>query len=137
MVACAFTGHRPQSFRWKYDESAPDCLLLKEVLECQILRLVNRGVTDFYSGLAQGTDSWAAQIVLSLRQENPSLKLHCVLPCENQAAKWTASAQKLHQQIQEEADSVNCLSLAYYDGCMLDRNKYLVEHSDILLAIYN
>ena len=34
-TACAFTGHRPKSFPWKYNETAPDCVLLKEVLaEC-------------------------------------------------------------------------------------------------------
>ena len=53
-TACAFTGHRPKSFPWKYDESAPDCILLKEVLAAQIKTLVDRGVTDFLSGMAQG-----------------------------------------------------------------------------------
>lgn len=51
---CAFTGHRPKSFPWKYDENAPDCLLLKEILAAQIEALVNRGVTNFLSGMAQG-----------------------------------------------------------------------------------
>ena len=27
-IACAFTGHRPKSFPWKYDERDPDCVLL-------------------------------------------------------------------------------------------------------------
>ena len=47
---CAFTGHRPKSFPWKYNESAPDCVLLKEVLAAQIKMLADRGVTDFFSG---------------------------------------------------------------------------------------
>ena len=30
---CAFTGHRPKSFPWKYNEADRECVLLKEVLE--------------------------------------------------------------------------------------------------------
>ena len=62
-TACAFTGHRPKSFPWGYDESAPGCILLKEVLAAQISALAERGVTDWLSGMAQGTDLWCAQIV--------------------------------------------------------------------------
>lgn len=137
MRSCAFTGHRPKSFSWKYDETASECLLLKEMLKKEIEKLLDCGVTDFYSGLAEGVDTWAAQIVLALREKNPTLKLHCILPCRDQAKKWEASAQKRHQNILEQANSVICLSESYYDGCMLNRNKYLVEHSSILLAVYD
>jgi len=47
---CAFTGHRPKSFPWKYDETACDCVLLKEVLAAQLKALAEQGVTDFLSG---------------------------------------------------------------------------------------
>lgn len=47
-TACAFTGHRPKSFPWKYDETAPDCVLLKEILAEQIKILADGGVTNFF-----------------------------------------------------------------------------------------
>ena len=81
-TACAFTGHRPKSFPWKYDENAPDCILLKEVLAEQIAALAERGVTDWLCGMALGVDLWCAQIILDLRQKNPALKLRCILPHE-------------------------------------------------------
>lgn len=83
MRSCTFTGHRPKSFSWKYDETVSEYLLLKEVLKKEIEKLLACGVTDFYSGLAQGVDTWAAQIVLQLRERNPGLRLHCVLPCRD------------------------------------------------------
>ena len=94
-TACAFTGHRPKSFLWGYNESAPGCVLLKEVLAAQISALADGGVTDFLSGMAQGTDLWRAQAVLNLRKKNPALKLHCVLPCKGQECKWSTSLQAL------------------------------------------
>ena len=136
-TACAFTGHRPHKFPWKGDESDPRCVALKAVLAEQIGKLVAAGVTDFYSGMADGSDVWLSQIVLDLRKENPALKLHCFLPCEGQADKWSIAAQERYHAILEQADSVVYTSREYYDGCMIDRNHRLVEAAGCLLAVYN
>ena len=136
-VACAFTGHRPKSFPWGYDEDAPSCVLLKEVLASQISALAEQGVTDFLSGMAQGVDLWCAQIVLDLRKTNPALKLHAILPCEGQERKWTASAQEHYRSILAQANEVIYVGQEYSRNCMLKRNRYLVDHSSILLAVYN
>lgn len=137
MKVCAFTGHRPKSFPWKYNEAAPGCVLLKEVLAKQIKLLADRGVTDWLSGMAQGVDLWCAQIVLDLRKENPALKLHCVLPCRGQESKWAASAQERYRSILAQANEVIYVGKEYSQDCMLERNRWLVEHSSILLAVYN
>lgn len=136
-VSCAFTGHRPQKYPWGYDEKTPGCVMLKRVLAVQIAALAEAGTTDFLSGMAQGADTWAALAVLALRDENPALRLHCVLPCEGQADKWAASARELYQAVLSCADSVIYVSREYRDGCMLERNRYLVDHAGTLLAIYN
>lgn len=130
-------GHRPKSFPWGYEESARDCLLLKEVLEAQITALAEQGVTDFLSGMAQGVDLWSSQIVLDLQKKNPALKLHCVLPCKGQESKWTASAQERYRSILTQANEVVYVGQEYNRDCMLKRNRYLVDHSSILLAVYN
>ena len=136
-AACAFTGHRPKSFPWGYDENAPSCVLLKEVLASQISALAEQGVTDFLSGMAQGVDLWCAQIVLDLKKKNPALKLHAILPCEGQERKWTASAQEHYRSILAQANEVIYVGQEYSRNCMLKRNRCLVDHSSILLAVYN
>lgn len=137
MKACAFTGHRPKSFPWGYNESAPSCVLLEEVLTAQISMLAERGVTDWLSGMAQGVDLWCAQIVLDLRKKNPALKLHCVLPCEGQESKWSASAQERYRSILAQANEVIYVGQEYSQDCMLERNRYMVDRASILLAVYN
>ncbi len=136
-IVCAFTGHRPKSFPWGYNENAPSCVMLKEVLAVQISALAERGVTDFLSGMAQGVDLWCAQIVLDLRKKNPALKLHAILPCEGQESKWTVSAQEHYHSILKQANEVVHVGKEYSRNCMLERNRWLVEHSSILLAVYN
>ncbi len=132
--SCAFTGHRPHKFPWRYNEAESRCLALKAALTEQITRLVDAGITDFYSG---GADCWASVIVLELRKRNPALRLHMLLPHEGQADKWSDSAQERYHLILKQADSIEYVSHAYYDGCMLDRNHRLVEAAETLLAVYN
>lgn len=134
---CAFTGHRPHKFPWKYDEADERCAELKSVIAQQIGKLVATGVTDFFSGMALGVDTWAAMAVLDLRERNRVVKLHCILPYEGQADKWSDSAQKLYHVILKQADSVDYVSREYYDGCLLERNHRLIESAGILLAVYN
>ncbi len=134
---CAFTGHRPKKFPWKYDETDSRCVELKAVLTEQTGLLAEAGVTQFLSGMAEAVDTWAALSVLDLREKNPAIKLHCILPCTAQAEKWSASSQELYRSILERADSVVYVSRDYHKNCMLDRNRFMVEHASILLAVYN
>ena len=103
--ACAFTGHRPQKLPWRTDEAKPGCVALKAMLAAQIVMLIEDGYTEFLSGMAPGVDMWAAQMILDLREKHPGLKLHCILPCAAQSAKWSAALQKQYRTILEQADS--------------------------------
>lgn len=134
---CAFTGHRPNKFPWRYNEADERCVALKSALAEQIAALAKAGITDFYCGGADGVDCWAALIVLKLREKNSALKLHLILPHEGQADRWSDPAQERYRSILEQADSVEYVSREYYEGCMLDRNHRLVEAAGVLLAVYN
>ena len=134
---CAFTGHRPRKFPWKYDEADSRCVALKAVLAEQIAALVDAGFTQFLSGMAEATDTWSALSVLDLRENDPAIKLHCILPCKEQADKWSVSSRDLYHSILDRADSIIYVSRAYHKNCMLDRNRFLVDHAAALLAVYN
>ena len=135
--SCAFTGHRPSKFPWKYNQDDARCVALKEVLTEQIAALVEAGVKDFCSGMAEGTDCYCSQIVLALREKNPMLKLHCILPHKGQEDKWSASSRELYRSILDQADSIVYVSRTYRQNCMLDRNRFLIDHASTVLAVYN
>ncbi len=63
--SCAFTGHRPKKFPWGYNETDARCVALKKALAEEITKLVDAGYTDFFSGMAEGTDAWAAMTVMT------------------------------------------------------------------------
>ncbi len=137
MKTCAFTGHRPQNLPWQFNEADTNCLKLKQILNQQISQLAENGFTDFLSGMALGSDTWAAEAVLNLRKKNPALKLHCILPCKTQAEKWPVSEQERYQKILAQADSIFFTSRNYHPNCMLERNRFMVEKARLLLAVYN
>lgn len=135
--ACAFTGHRPRKLPWKYDEADSRCVALKTMLAEQISALAAAGFTQFLSGMAEGVDFYCARIVLGLREKNPEIKLHCILPCKGQADKWSSSSRDLYHSILDQADSTVYVSRASHRNCMLERDRFLVDHSSMLLAVYN
>ena len=136
VTTCAFTGHRPHKLPWKDNEDDPRCIALKKVLTEQIISLAEAGITDYFSGMAEGTDHYCARIVLALREKDPALKLHCILPHVGQEAGWSGPARERYHSILEQADSIEYVSRAYYDGCMIDRNRRLVDSAGLLLAVY-
>lgn len=133
--SCAFTGHKPSKFPWGHNENNSRCAELKAALSAQILELVNSGIMHFLSGMSEGTDLWSAVSVLELRKENPALKLHCVLPCTGQADKWSDSARKLYDWILEQADSRIYVNREPVRNCMMERNRFMVDHAEVLLAV--
>ena len=134
---CAFTGHRPKKLPWRYDESDPACILLKEMLAEKIKALADRGVEHFLSGGADGVDLYAAEAVLALREQNPTIKLHCILPYRAQADQWPAASKQKYHAVLERADVIAYVSQTYHKDCMLERNRFMTDFAAVLLAVYN
>lgn len=87
--------------------------------------------------MAEGVDFYCARIVLELREKNPTIKLHCILPCKGQANKFPVSLRKTYNSILDQADSIVYVSRASHKNCMLNRNHFLVDRASTLLAVYN
>lgn len=105
LKSCVFKGHRPRKFPRGYNEADAKCIALKKALAGEIAKLVDAGYTEFFSGMAEVTGAWAAMTVLAVKKENPTLRLHCVLPCEGQAEEWTASARELYKLQGNDCDT--------------------------------
>ncbi len=135
MTVC-FTGHRPQSFHFGFDETHPDCVSLIENIRKEIENLILHFSADtFYTGMAQGVDTWAAEAVISLKEKYPNIKLIAAIPCPEQSLKWRKSAIDRYNKILSHCDSQITTSPSYHRGCMHVRNRYMVDHSDIVLAV--
>ncbi|MGN1019142.1 MAG: SLOG family protein [Aristaeellaceae bacterium] len=125
-VTVCFTGHRHIAA-----EALP---ALTSKLDRMLEQLYSRGYRDFLSGGALGFDLLAAEAVLSLRQAHPDVRLIMVLPCSNQTSRWTEQDCRRYERILYAADETRVLSPAYYEGCMLVRNRHMVDHCALCLC---
>ncbi len=136
-TAC-FTGHRPQSIPYLWDEGSELSLRLKDELRNMIIDLIdNHGVSHFISGMALGVDMIAAEIVLELKKNYPNITLECAIPCETQARKWTEKYRDRYFSIIEMSDKETLLQTHYTADCMHKRNRYMVDKSDYVIAVWN
>ena len=135
-TAC-FTGHRPQKFHFGLDESHPDCVFLKQRLYEEIEKAIADGYDYFISGMTLGVDTWAAEAVLALKKKYPHIKLEALLSCVTQADNWSGELKEKFINLLAKCDCIDHVSLYYTSSCMHQRNRYMVDKSSLLIAVYN
>ena len=134
---CCCTGHRPKGFPFEYGIDKQKHGEYLQSLEQKILLAINEyGITHFISGMALGVDLDFAEIVLKLR-ESFSLTLECAVPCPNQTYKWQLKDILRYDKILKAANEVNVISDRYSPECMLKRNRYMVDKSNLVIAVFN
>ena len=136
-VTCCFTGHRPAKLPWGYDERDPRCLALKRSLLREAEGLYLRGYRRFICGMALGCDLYFAEAVLELKERYPAALLEAALPFSGQAARWAEHQRARWQGIVERCDRVTLLQEHYDRGCMLRRDRYMVDRSSAVLAVFD
>ncbi|MCH5210166.1 MAG: DUF1273 family protein [Oscillospiraceae bacterium] len=138
MKTCCFTGHRPKSLPCGYNEEHPACLMIKKQLRRLIVGVIEKkNVTKFISGMALGTDMWALEIVLDLKDEYPNITLEAAVPCRNQASSWNVKYKERYNKLLSLCDEVTVLQEEYIYDCMMKRNKYMVQKADYVIAVWN
>ena len=128
-ATAAFTGHR-----W-YDSSRKHSVR-KKIEEC-VREAYRNGITNFISGMAIGFDLMAAELVLSLKQDCPAITLTAALPFGEQASRFNERNKSRYYKCLSQADDIVILSNDYTAKCYLERDRFMVEHSSLLIACYD
>ena len=124
---CCVTGHR--------DIPADETAHVKKALRREIEKAVNDGFTVFLSGFADGVDQYFAEIVLELQSENHGLKLIAALPYRKRV---DSLCQKEHTNaLLNACAEVIVIQEEYKPNVYAQRNRYMVKHSDRVIAVYD
>ena len=123
---CCFTGHRAEKLPWGSNERDMRCLRLKQALADVLSSLYAAGIRHFICGMATGADMYFGESVCALREEHPDVTLEA-------AVRWRTR----YFRRAEACDKITVLHSAYTPTCMRDRNRYMVDASGVLVAVYN
>ncbi len=136
MRACCFTGHRPEKCSFSYDAGSAEYVMLADELERALVCALDRGFDTFYSGGAKGFDLLAAEKLLSFRGKY-EFRLIVAVPFRSQAAGFSDEWKKRYDKVLSAANEIVYLSSEYYRGCYEDRNRYMVDRSELVIAHYD
>lgn len=127
MTTLSCTGHRPQDlggFKIPNPIYEKSCEAIKESIK-------EVGATKAISGMATGVDQWFAAACIEL-----GIPFVAAIPCEGQERVWPEHAQLLYRQLLQQACEVIQVSEGgYAPEKMHIRNHWMVDNSDVLLAV--
>ncbi len=125
----AFTGHR-----FIEPSRIED---IKAELRKRVKALYAKGIRIYLSGMALGFDMLAAEVILSLKAELPSLKLIAIIPFRGQYNRWNYRDRARYNDILGAADGSVVLSEGFFNGCYLKRNDFMIDHACGIIAYYD
>ena len=134
---CCVTGYRPRKLPFGYREQDQRCIALKAALLEQIEAAVQEGYTRFLTGMAEGVDLFFAEQVLLLKSRGMPIRLEAVVPCPDQCARWIPAQKARYHRIFQACDWAYLVSERYSKDCMMKRNRFMVDHSDRVIAVFD
>lgn len=125
----AGTGHRPSSIGG-YSLPNPTYNFVCQQTEKILLK---EKPDKVISGMALGFDMWLANIALRL-----SIPLVAAVPCIGQERLWNQQSQRAYNILLNKASEVNIVSEGNYTAQKMQiRNEWMVDNSNILIAVWN
>lgn len=150
-TAC-IAGHRISGVSpWRGDSAYFDITLfaVKQTLSRSLDILAERGYTRFISGLASGADLWAAEHILSMKQERSGIELIGAIPFMKHAERLNTADKRLLEMVERGADMLVTTSadpLMVYGKARgahvspdvyKERNYYMIDNSSAVAAFLN
>ena len=123
-TTCCFTGHRKLQ--------PAEIEAIQTALHQQISAAIHDGYRHFLCGMANGADLLFAQVVAELKQQYP-ITLEAAIPYQARLQ----SNNPVFRQLLPACDIIKVHSTVYHGGCYQKRNRYMVEHSSRIIAVYN
>ena len=130
-----FSGHRPEKLPGYDNKNKVVLQMIKSTLYFQIYQAIADGYRNFISGLARGTDLWAAEYVLDLKRQYPDIRLIGAIPFPEHSSSFRGGDLWSFNNVAGQADEIVCTSQEYSRDCYKIRNQYMVDRSSRLIAV--
>lgn len=123
---CCFTGHREFKLTRPREE-------VVEELSTQILKAHEEGYTTFITGMAQGVDIWAGEIVKKIK----GARLIAAIPFPGFESRWSPFWESKYKKLLEKVDWEVYICPEYNKTAYQKRNIWMVDNADLVIAVFN
>lgn len=138
------TGHRPNKL-FGYDIHTERYDALRHQIKLALFKVVKEfggKSVEVYSGMALGVDQIFVECALDARayykEHGIDFKINAAVPCKDQDKVWKEDSRLLYSKLLKSCDNIVYVhDGSYTPTCMEERNKYMVENSDITIAVWN
>lgn len=139
--SCVIIGDKPTRFKFGYKEDYAGCKRLKKRLQEQIGELFEKGFHCFWIGGALGVDMWAGEILLRMKEQPGygEIELYIALPFEGHDTNWDDRSKSRMAFLRKHSAGVVVVGMGkeFPAVCYRNRNKYLLEKADCMIAVYD
>lgn len=127
----ALTGHRPPRLNNEWDHNGPCSNFVRQQLQ---IIIDSENVTKMISGIALGSDFIWAELAL----EN-NIPLVAAIPFKGQELKWHKEHINQYNRIVDHIITTKKIvsSGGYSYQKMIIRDHFMVDNSDVLVAVYD
>lgn len=142
MKTCCITGNRPEKFPFDYaKKDSCEYALYTDALFQKAEELMRRGYTSFITGMARGVDLDFACCVIYHKCETfwdiLDITLEAAMPYPEQTRGWPRRYREEYDYVLSHCDKKTLVSSGYFTGCEQKRNRYMVDKSDLVFAVWN
>jgi uncharacterized phage-like protein YoqJ len=119
-------------FPWSEDSS--ECKCVKQELRNSIAKAIEDGYQYFIAGGATGVDTWAAEIILDMKNKGMEIFLEIAKPWQN----YNENLGQRYQDIERAADYITEISTQDdFRKAFEKRDHYMIDNSQRITVVYD
>ena len=132
------TGYKPHELGI-FNDNHLGIPIIKKALEENLRRLIDEGLEWVIVSGQQGVETWAAEVVLDLKKEFPSLKYAVITPFLEQEKNWKEEKQAKYHSIVGKADFVTAVTKKPYEAPwqFIEKDKFNIMNTDGILLLFD
>lgn len=138
MKSLYITGYRPHELGI-FNDKHPGVAIIKTALKNQLRLFLDDGLEWVIISGQQGVETWAAQVVLDLKEEYPELKYSIIMPFLEQEKNWNEHKQATYMHIVSNADFTTSVTKRPYEAPwqFIEKDKFIIDNTDATLLVYD
>ncbi len=140
MTFC-ITGNRPEKFPFDYSNGASiQMTAYAACIKKLAFEYLSYGYDHFILGMARGVDIDFGKEIVRYKTTFDKFKdvvIEAAIPYRGQEARYDNLSRKKFNYIMENCGKVTYIADTYSRECYLARDRYMVDNSDFVLAIWN